>query len=60
MLDEFIQYTLAQIDDLAELKVSLVAMRLLELKNSESASTTQRELGQLPALRHHLTSRAIS
>ncbi len=54
MLDEFIQHTLAQIDDLAELKVSLVAMRLLELKNSESASTTQRELGQLPALRQGL------
>ena len=50
MLDEFIQSTLAQVDDLSELKVSLVAIRLLELKYPGSISTTQRELAEMPAL----------
>jgi hypothetical protein len=54
MLDEFLQHTLAEVDDLAELKVSLVALRLLELKQSETASTTARELAAHPALRNGL------
>src|SRR5438552_2854482 len=54
MLDDFIQHTLAQVDDLAELKVSLVALRLLELKQSEIASITARELAAHPALRDGL------
>jgi hypothetical protein len=54
MLDDFIQHTLAQVDDLAELKVSTVALRLLELKQSETASVTARELAAHPALRDGL------
>ncbi|MCL5998361.1 MAG: hypothetical protein M1546_20260 [Chloroflexi bacterium] len=54
MLDDFIQHALAQIDDLAELKVSLVALRLLELKESDTASVTARELATHPALRDGL------
>ena len=54
MIDDFLQRTLAQVDDLAELKVSLVALRLLELKQSETASVTARELITQPALRDGL------
>ena len=54
MLDDFIQHTLAEVDDLAELKVSLVVLRLLELKQSEISSTTARELATHPALRDGL------
>jgi hypothetical protein len=54
MLDDFIRHTLTQIDDLAELKVSLVALRLLELKGSETASVTANELATHPALRDGL------
>ncbi len=51
MIDEFIQTALAQIDDLTELKVSLVALRLLEARLSETASITRDELAAHPALR---------
>ena len=44
MLTDFIEKALAQIDDLAELKVTLVALRLLEAKQSETASVTEREV----------------
>ena len=54
MLDDFLQHALAEVDDLAELKVSLVALRLLELKQSETASITARELAAHPALRNGL------
>jgi hypothetical protein len=54
LLDAFIQHTLASIDDLAELKVSLVALRLLELKQSETASVTEQELAAHPTLRDGL------
>ncbi|HEY3342322.1 MAG TPA: DnaD domain protein [Anaerolineae bacterium] len=54
MLDEFLQHTLAEVDDLTELKVSLVALRLLELKQSETASITARELAAHPALSNGL------
>ena len=54
MLDDFLQRALAEVDDLAELKVSLVALRLLELKQSETASITARELATHPALRSGL------
>jgi hypothetical protein len=51
MLDDYIEHSLAQIDDLAELKVSLVALRLLGQSQSETASITAHELGLHPALR---------
>jgi DnaD/phage-associated family protein len=54
MLDEFIQNTLSQIDDLAELKVSLVALRWLEQKQSTTASVTLDELGRTLPLRDGL------
>jgi hypothetical protein len=54
MLDDFLQHALAEVDDLAELKVSLVALRLLELKQSETASITARELAAYPALKKGL------
>jgi hypothetical protein len=44
MLTDFIEKALAQIDDLAELKVTLVALRLLEAKQSQTASVTEREV----------------
>jgi hypothetical protein len=44
MLNDFIEKALAQIDDLAELKVTLVALRLLDAKQSETASVTEREM----------------
>ncbi len=44
MLTDFIEKALAQIDDLAELKVTLVALRLLDAKQSETASVTEREV----------------
>lgn len=54
MIDDLIRNALAEIDDLAELKVSLVALRLLELKQSPTASLTREELAAHPALRHGL------
>ena len=60
MLDDFIQHTLQHVDDLAELKVSLVALRLLEQKVSPAPSITERELMQQPAIRDGLSFAAIS
>lgn len=60
MLDDFIQHTLPQVDDLAELKVSLVALRLLEQKVSPAPSITERDLMQQPAIRDGLSFAAIS
>jgi hypothetical protein len=60
MLDDFIQHTLPQVDDLAELKVSVVALRLLEQKVSPAPSITERELMQQPAIRDGLSFAAIS
>jgi hypothetical protein len=54
MLDHFLAHSLAAIDDLAELKVSLAALRLLERRGSESASATLAELAAQPALRDGL------
>jgi hypothetical protein len=60
MLDDFIQQNLAHVDDLSELKVSLVALRLLEQKVSPAPSITERELMQQPAIRDGLSFAAIS
>ncbi len=54
MIDDLIRNALAEIDDLAELKVSLVSLRLLELKQSPAASITRDELAAHPALKHGL------
>jgi hypothetical protein len=54
VIDDLIRNALAEIDDLAELKVSLVALRLLELKQSPTASLTRDELATHPALKHGL------
>lgn len=54
MLDEFIQSKLAAIDDLTELKVSIVAVRLLDQKQNESASISASELQQLDSLKEGL------
>lgn len=53
-IDDLIHNALAEIDDLAELKVSLVALRLLELKQSPVASVTRDELAAQSALKHGL------
>jgi hypothetical protein len=60
MLDDFIQHTLPHVDDLAELKVSVVALRLLEQKVSPAPSITERDLMQQPAIRDGLSFAAIS
>ncbi|MCL4507550.1 MAG: hypothetical protein M1434_03650 [Chloroflexi bacterium] len=54
MLDDFIQHTMAQVDDLAELKISLAAIRWLEQRQSEVASVRARDLAALQALRDGL------
>ncbi|WP_169238304.1 hypothetical protein [Candidatus Roseilinea sp. NK_OTU-006] len=55
MLDDFIANTLAQVDDLAELKVSLVALSLLEAKLAATPFVTEGELLNHPAIRHGLS-----
>lgn len=60
MLDDFIQHNLSHVDDLAELKVSLVALRLLEQKVSPAPSITERDLMEQPAIRDGLSFAAIS
>ncbi len=50
MLDDYIQHTMGQVDDLAELKISLAALSWLEQRHAEAASITARELAALPAL----------
>jgi hypothetical protein len=59
MISEFIERRLAEVDDLAELKVTLIALRLLEQKASP-ASVTERELLAQPAIRDGLSFPAIS
>jgi hypothetical protein len=60
MISEFIERQLAEVDDLAELKATLVALRLLEQKVSPTASVTERELMAHPAIRDGLSFPAIS
>ena len=50
MLNEFIDTALTHIDDLAELKVTLVALRLLAMKSGESAWVSERELLAHPVI----------
>lgn len=54
MLDALIERTLAQIDDLAELKVTLVALWLIQRKGGGVASIDAPELSAQPALRQGL------
>lgn len=54
MLDSYLQHTLAQVDDLTELKVTLIALRLLELKQSDTSAVSAGELAAHPALRDGL------
>ncbi len=60
LVDAFIANTLAQVDDLAELKVSLVALRLLEAKLSAAPFVTEGELMAHPAVRDGLSFPAIT
>ena len=60
MISDFVERKLAEVDDLAELKVTLVALRLLEQKVAPAASTTERELLAHPAIRDGLSFPAIS
>ncbi len=50
MLNDFIDTALTHIDDLAELKVTLVALRLLAMKSGESAWVSERELLAHPVI----------
>lgn len=54
MLDDFLDTRLAQVDDLSELKVTLVALRLLERKQSDAPFITAKDLEAHPALREGL------
>ncbi|MEO6063388.1 MAG: hypothetical protein ABIQ99_15760 [Thermoflexales bacterium] len=54
MLDALIENILAQIDDLAELKVTLVALWLIERKGGGTASVDAAEVLAQPALRQGL------
>lgn len=60
MIGDFVERKLAEVDDLAELKVTLVTLRLLEQKVSPAASVTERELLAHPAIRDGLSFPAIS
>jgi hypothetical protein len=60
MIDDFIQHNLADIDDLAELKVSLVALHVLAHKLSPAPSITERELMAHPAIRAGLSFPSIT
>lgn len=51
MLEAFLDSALARVDDLHELKVTLVALRMLDRKQSDTASVTARELAAQPVLR---------
>ncbi len=53
MLDDFITHHLQHVDDLTELKVSLVALRLLEQKAAGTLApfVTERELMTHAAIR---------
>lgn len=54
MFDALIEQTLAEIDDLAELKVTLVAAWLIARKGSPTATVDATELAAVPALRRGL------
>ena len=62
MLNDFIDHALAHADDLAELKVSLAALRLLDQKalGVVAPFVTERELRMHPAVRDGLSFPAIS
>lgn len=60
MIHDFIECTLAQVDDLAELKVSLAALHMLSQKASAAPSITERELMAHPAVRDGLSFAAIA
>ncbi len=60
MIGDFIDNMLAQVDDLAELKVSLVALRLLEAKLSPAPFVTEAELMAHPAIRDGLSFASIT
>ena len=62
MLNDFIDHALSHADDLAELKVSLAALRLLEQKalSVPAPFVTERELMTHPAVRDGLSFPAIS
>lgn len=51
MLEAFLDSALAGVDDLYELKVTLVALRMLDRKQTGTASVTARELAAEPVLR---------
>lgn len=55
LVNAFIANTLAQVDDLAELKVSLVALSLLEAKLTATPFVTEGELLSHPAIRNGLS-----
>ncbi len=55
LVNAFIANTLAQVDDLAELKVSLVALSLLEAKPAATPFVTEGELLNHPAIRNGLS-----
>jgi hypothetical protein len=57
---DFVERTLAQVDDLAELKVSLVALSLLEAKLSAVPFVTEGELMAHPAIRDGLSFASIT
>jgi hypothetical protein len=57
---DFIARALAQVDDLAELKVSLVALSLLEAKLSPMPFVTEGELMAHPAIRDGLSFASIT
>lgn len=54
MLDAFIDTALGEVDDLAELKVTLAALWLIERKGGGAASIDAAELAAVPALRRGL------
>lgn len=60
MITEFIEHTLAQVDDLAELKVSLIALHMLERKLAPAPYVTERELMAHPGIRDGLSFPAIT
>jgi hypothetical protein len=60
VIDEFIRTALAQVDDLNELKVTLVALRLLGQKSAPAPSLTEPELMAHPVVRDGLSFPGIS
>lgn len=60
MIDDYIAHALAQVDDLNELKVTLVALHLLGRKLAPAPSITEAELMAHPAIRDGLSFPVIS